>query len=94
MFTTPTNIEFGEDAPNSRTVIDISTGDRPGLLSKIGQVFDSCEIRLQNARIATVGERAEDVFFVTDFNGQPLANETVLEELRQKLLVQLEDGTT
>ncbi len=94
MFITPTNIEFGEDAPNSRTVIDISTGDRPGLLSKIGQVFDSCEIRLQNARIATVGERAEDVFFVTDFNGQPLASETVLEELRQKLLVQLEDGTT
>ena len=93
MFTTPTNIEFGEDEPNGRTVIDISTGDRPGLLSKIGQVFDSCEIRLQNARIATVGERAEDVFFVTDFNGKALANESVLEELRQKLLLQLEDET-
>ncbi|MEE8119867.1 MAG: [protein-PII] uridylyltransferase [Gammaproteobacteria bacterium] len=93
MFTTPTNIEIRKDEANQRTVIDIATGDQPGLLSKIGQVFDACEIRLQNARIATVGERVEDVFFVTDRDGLPLNDENRIERLHEKLRTQLEDRT-
>jgi [protein-PII] uridylyltransferase len=30
-------------------------------------------VRLQNAKIATFGERAEDVFFLTDAGNRPLA---------------------
>jgi [protein-PII] uridylyltransferase len=29
-------------------------------------------VELQAAKIMTVGERAEDVFYVTDFDGRPL----------------------
>jgi [protein-PII] uridylyltransferase len=47
-------------------------GDRPGLLSEIGQVFWDQKVELHGAKIMTVGERAEDVFTVTDETGRPL----------------------
>jgi [protein-PII] uridylyltransferase len=38
----------------------------------VAKVFDQERVALQNAKIATVGERAEDVFFVTTVEHQPL----------------------
>ncbi|MGD8378586.1 MAG: [protein-PII] uridylyltransferase [Gammaproteobacteria bacterium] len=75
MFTTPTHIEFAEDRRNHRTVMEIIAGDRPGLLSEIGKILHTCHVRLQNAKITTVGERAEDVFFITDESNRPLASD-------------------
>ncbi|HEY4128158.1 MAG TPA: [protein-PII] uridylyltransferase [Gammaproteobacteria bacterium] len=72
MFTTTTHIQFSPDPRNHRTVLEITAGDRPGLLSQIGQALKACGVRLQNAKITTVGERAEDVFFVTDAAFGPL----------------------
>jgi len=52
--------------------LDRVAGDRPGLLFQIAKIFDQERVALQNAKILTVGERAEDVFFVTNFERQPL----------------------
>lgn len=93
MFTTPTQIQFAEDPANRRTVLEISAGDRPGLLSLIGQALRQCEIRLQNAKITTVGERAEDVFFITDAHNQPLDETAAQERLHAALLTRLGDAT-
>ena len=46
-------------------VLSIIAGDRPGLLSRIARVLTSYEIDLHNARINTLGARAEDVFLIT-----------------------------
>jgi [protein-PII] uridylyltransferase len=35
-------------------------------------VLDQQSVELQNARVATIGERAEDVFFVTTRDQDPL----------------------
>ncbi|HEX7048386.1 MAG TPA: [protein-PII] uridylyltransferase [Gammaproteobacteria bacterium] len=72
LFDTPTRIDFHRDPHNARTVVEITAGDRPGLLSEIGRAFNACGVRLQTAKVTTVGERAEDVFFVTDENNRPL----------------------
>lgn len=71
-FKIPTQISFSVDAPNRRTVMELVTGDRPGLLSAVGRAFSACGIRLQNARIATFGSRAEDAFYITDTHNRPL----------------------
>ena len=86
MFTTPTEILFSDEPRNRRTVLEIVAGDRPGLLSQIGQALKACGIRLQNAKITTVGERAEDVFFVTDAQHRPLDDLAARERLREVLL--------
>jgi [protein-PII] uridylyltransferase len=83
-FQTPTRVRFSDDAHNARTVMEVVAGDRPGLLSAVGWALADCKVRLQNAKIATFGERAEDVFFVTDAGNQPLAPES-FDEIRERV---------
>jgi [protein-PII] uridylyltransferase len=45
-------------------------------------------IDLQGARISTIGERAEDVFYITDTSQRPLDNITS-EQLKNKLIAAL-----
>lgn len=73
-FRTPTQVSTSDDLHNGRTVVELVTGDRPGLLAEIGKVFAACGARVQNAKITTVGERVEDVFFITA-NDAPLTAE-------------------
>jgi [protein-PII] uridylyltransferase len=75
MFSTPTSVHFAADEVNRRTVMEIVAGDRPGLLCQVGQVLRSHRIHIQAAKIVTVGERAEDVFYITDHEGAPLGPE-------------------
>ncbi|MGH8279816.1 MAG: [protein-PII] uridylyltransferase [Gammaproteobacteria bacterium] len=85
LFTTPVEVQFREDPLARYTLMEIGAGDRPGLLSLIGQVLRRHKIRLQNAKITTVGERAEDVFFITDTANRPLADEARRARLRTDL---------
>ena len=89
-FRIPTEVSFSEDERNRRTVVELITADRPGLLSRVARAFAECGVRLQNARIATVGARAEDVFFVTDARGEPLRDAAALERLRERLVAALD----
>ena len=66
MFTTPTQITFSEDPVNRRTIVELIAGDRPGLLSQVAKVFMNEHVDIYTSKIMTVGERAEDVFYVTD----------------------------
>lgn len=90
-FHTPTQLTFTEDEPNGRTVMELITTDRPGLLCRIGRAFMECGIRLQNAKIATMGARAEDVFFIIDQDNHPLRDAQQYIALREALLRNLEE---
>ena len=83
-FVTPTRVQFSDDPSNARTVMEIIAGDRPGLLSAVGWALADSKVRLQNAKIATFGERAEDVFFVTDAGNRPLAPHS-FESVRERV---------
>ena len=72
MFATPTQIVWSDDDRNRRTVLELVAADRPGLLCELGKIFTSEKVQLLAARIVTVGERAEDVFYVADADGRPL----------------------
>lgn len=74
-FRTQTHIEFTVEAARSRTVMDIVTADRPGLLARIGWAFAQCQVSLLNAKIATFGERAEDIFYLRDRSGGPISEQ-------------------
>ena len=90
-FETPTQVRFSDDARNRRTVMEVVAGDRPGLLSAIGWALADCRVRLQNAKIATFGERAEDVFFVTDAGNRPLAPES-FDAVRERVVAAIDDA--
>jgi [protein-PII] uridylyltransferase len=75
MFSTPTHVNFSLDTRNNRTILELIAADRPGLLSEVGKVFKNEGVDINGAKIMTVGERAEDVFYITDMQGRLLAQE-------------------
>ena len=89
-FDTKTEINFMQDQFNQRTLLEIITADRPGLLSQIGRAFTQCGIQLHNARIATIGERAEDIFYITENDGETLVAGDRQDALRAALLEHLD----
>ena len=58
-------------------------GDRPGLLCDIGKVLMEERVDLLAAKIMTVGERAEDVFYLASLAGLPL-DEAAATRLQQQ----------
>jgi hypothetical protein len=64
MFRTATQIAVSVDERNRRSVLELIAGDRPGLLCDIGKVLMEERVDLLAAKIMTVGERAEDVFYL------------------------------
>jgi len=75
MFSTPTQVNFSLDTRNNRTILELVAADRPGLLSEVGKVFKAEHVAINGAKIMTVGERAEDVFYITDTEGRLLQKE-------------------
>lgn len=89
-FTVPTQVNLSLDENHQRNVLELITLDRPGLLARIGRIFMENGILLQNARIATLGERAEDVFFITDINHKPFTDKEKCEKLKLAISEQLD----
>jgi [protein-PII] uridylyltransferase len=85
-FTVPTQLYFHEDPQNRYTILELIATDRPGLLSKVGQAFRQCGIRLYNARISTIGSRAEDIFYITGEDEQPLAGDARKRQLSEAIV--------
>ena len=79
------------DAQRPLSVIEVIAPDRPGLLARVGQIFLDFDLSVQNAKIATLGERVEDVFFVTDAHNQPLSDPELCARLQESLVRQLSD---
>lgn len=89
-FPIETQVSFAEDSTNRRTMMRLTTLDRPGLLAEIGAVFESCNIRIQNAKISTVGAEVDDVFFISTQDARPITCETALACLRREIHERLE----
>ena len=74
-FPIATRVQFSLAPNGTQTIMEVRAQDRPGLLHQVASALQHCQVRLVTAKIATYGERAEDVFFVTGRDGQVLADE-------------------
>ena len=84
-------VTIHNDAQRPVTVLEVTAPDRPGLLARIGRIFLDFDLSLQNAKIATLGERVEDVFFVTDAHNQPLSDPELCMRLQETMVAKLSD---
>ncbi|KAF1696157.1 [protein-PII] uridylyltransferase [Pseudoxanthomonas koreensis] len=87
-FRFPPQVDFGATTDGRRSVFGLVCPDRPGLLADVAQALRASRLRVHDARIATFGERVEDLFQITDEHDQPLdaaAQETLRAELRERL---------
>ena len=84
--TTVISFEFNE--ASDQHIMSLETLDQPGLLARVGQVFLQEKIEVHAARITTLGERAEDMFYISDQNDEPLSTDR-LETLKSALIASL-----
>ena len=76
-----TETQVSQDSERQWTVLEIGTRDRPGLLAQLGQIFADQGVALQGAKIQTLGERVEDVFFLTRAEGGQIVDDEQIDAL-------------
>ena len=74
-----------------RTRMSLICTDRPGLLADVTHVLRQQRVRVHDARIATFGERAEDLFLIADVDDRPL-DEAQCEDLRTAVRAALDSA--
>ncbi|MEO0412189.1 MAG: [protein-PII] uridylyltransferase [Pseudomonadota bacterium] len=73
-------------ASNRFTVIEVNALDRPALLYRITRVLFHSKVTVRSAHVATYGERAVDVFYVTDLVGQKITNTNRVRAIERRIL--------
>jgi [protein-PII] uridylyltransferase len=68
------------------TVIEVSGLDRPGLLYQLTTAISKLNLNIASAHVATFGERARDVFYVTDLLGAQITAPTRQAAIKSSLL--------
>ncbi len=84
-FKVATRVSFSDAATKDYTVMEIVSQDRPGLLYHVALALYECKVKLASAKVSTVGERAEDTFFITDRDGNPVNTEDQRQCLHDRL---------
>lgn len=73
-FDVKTTARISHPENQNYSIIEIKTLDRPGLLASIGAIFMQFDISLHNARISTLGESVEDIFFISTQDNQAITD--------------------
>jgi [protein-PII] uridylyltransferase len=74
------------------TVIEVSGLDRPGLLFQLTAAISKLNLNIASAHVATFGERARDVFYVTDLLGAQITAPTRQAAIKRALVHLLANG--
>ncbi|MCP5264579.1 MAG: [protein-PII] uridylyltransferase [Burkholderiaceae bacterium] len=81
------SIDLRPDENRKHFLLSIVANDRTGLLYRIAMILGKHGVNIYTARIATLGERAEDVFLV---DGPPLTNPKHQIQIETELLAALQ----
>jgi [protein-PII] uridylyltransferase len=62
------------------------------LLARIGSVLSRHGVTVQGAKIQTLGERVEDIFFLSDDSGRSLEDASLIAQLKGELIEEMNSG--
>ncbi len=85
-FTLPASVEVSNTLSEKFTVIEVMGLDRSGLLHQLTRAISDLNLTIGSAHIGTYGEKAVDVFYVTDLTGHKIENRQRQKAIRDTLL--------
>ena len=85
-FTLPAEVQVSNTLSEKFTVIEVSGLDRNGLLHQLTRVISDLSLTIGSAHIGTYGEKAVDVFYVTDLTGDKIDGKPRQRRIRDALL--------
>jgi len=88
-FTVAPRVIVDNESSNRHTVIEVNGLDRIGLLYDLTQALYRLNLNIASAHIATFGERAVDVFYVTDLTGAKVVSDARRERIESRLALVL-----
>ncbi len=89
-FEIPPEVNVTNAWSDRHTVVEVVGLDRPGLLYDLTDAISRLNLNIASAHVATFGERAVDVFYVTDLTGAKIAGLGRQNTIRAKLKAALE----
>ena len=90
-FRVPPEVSVDNNLSRKFTVVEVSGLDRPGLLYDVTRALSELDLNIGSAHIATFGEKAADVFYVTDLNGTKITANARIGAIKRKLLQALSE---
>ncbi len=90
-FKVPPEVSIHNDLSGKFTVVEVSGRDRTGLLYDLTAIISRLNLNIGSAHIATFGEKAVDVFYVTDLTGAKIVSDTRKSTIRQRILTAFRD---
>jgi [protein-PII] uridylyltransferase len=85
-FTLPAEVQVSNTLSEKFTVIEVSGLDRTGLLHQLTRAISDLNLTIGSAHIGTYGEKAVDVFYVTDLTGHKIESKPRQRLIRDTLL--------
>lgn len=89
IFNSPATAHFVSQPEEVWSALEVTAPDRPGLLALIGQFFMNHNIMLHKAKVATLGERVEDTFYITEEDGDLITDtermDNICDLLKEKI---------
>jgi len=79
------SVAIADRASTRTTVVEVNARDRPALLAALAAAIHDCGHKVHSAHIATYGERAVDVFYLSAPAGTKLSTDEIA-DLRARLL--------
>ena len=91
-FTVVPEVSINNQWSNRYTVVEASGLDRPGLLYELTATLSRLNLNIASAHVATFGERAVDVFYVTDLTGGKISAPTRNAAIKRALIPMFAPG--
>jgi [protein-PII] uridylyltransferase len=84
-FTVEPEVIINNTQSDKLTVLELAGLDRPGLLYELTSAISDLNLDIASAHITTFGEKAVDVFYVTDLTGKKIIHESRQKDIRARL---------
>jgi len=84
-FTVVPEVYLNNALSDAFTVIEVAGRDRTGLLYELTNALSDLSLDIASAHITTFGEKAVDVFYVTDLTTKKIENETRQQAIKDRL---------